>query len=1409
MNTNLKSKSRTTLSCVLTIFCLGLATSAKAAELYWDANGDATAAVGGTGNWTGGSTWRPTSSTGTPLQSWADGSSANFPAASTITLNGSVAVTGITNVTGLCQIIGSGGNTIDFGAGGSFVTSGGSGTAGMRSSALLKGNVTLVPKSGSFANTPAIWIKANNTLLTNTTIAAGVALANVVVDDAGALGTASSSVLITNGSALMLGALTAEIIGSTAGANVGASYNAFTNTIGGGYIRSRVGSNTLNGPITITAAGSGFITRAAAGVSLTLASTATLELNANTLNLNVDSTGDGVFVNSVISGTGGLQTVGPATVTSGANGTGTTRLNAANTFSGTARTAPNLGTLALGNVNALQNASLDTGASSGSQAVTFIVAGYNTYNLGALTGSDDLAVGGNTLSVGTKAGDTTFSAIISGSGGKLTKVGADKLTLGATNTYDGLTTISSGTLALGASGLLAAGSSVSIASGATFDVSALATYTHGASAALTATGTASTPAVIFGGTTVDLITRPVTLNSTPDSFSGDANSPALNISQGALTIGGAITVVNNGASPLGAGSYVLISQASGTITGTPTLSGTVGGLGLVGGTSAIITNTGTSIDLVVQAATPTTTTVTRVAGTGSTTTYGDTLQFKVSVVSALATGTVELRDGGPAGTLIGSGTLVGGTNVVTPADSALTIGAHANIVALYLGDVNFASSVSTALSTQTVTNKPLTVSGATADSKYFDTTTTATLSGGTLNGVESGDTVTLNPSGTFASASPGTGIAVTSTSTLGGASATNYVLTQPTGLAADIYATAIWTGTAGDTFWNTGGNWLTNVVPNGANIIADFTTLDITTDQIVNLNSARTVGHLTFGDTDTNTAAGWTLANNSSAGNILTLAGTTPTVSVAPLGPAKIATISAVVTGTNGLTKSGAGTLALTGANTYSGGTTISNGTLRFNADAALGAASSANNITLNGGALASSAANFAISSARSMTIGAGGGTLAHPNSGILSYGGIIGGPGVLTLNTTGTSGSGISLTSGQSTNTGGVIFTGSSANFAYMSASSTGNPGSLVSGPFGTGTVTFNGPGTRSTTGGDTTNGNALIFASDVTFPTLASEKTLTLTGPVTLSSNRTLTVNVGTTVPGKSVTITNVISDGGNNYGLTKAGTGLLVLSGPNTYGGDTTVNAGTFELGQAYLAAASTVTVDSSAILQLDFSVTNTVASLILGGVTNGPGVYDSINSAPYITGTGSLKVPVAGGPASTNADLISLVLSPAGTLSPTFASNVLTYAASEAFANTPTVTVVNADLTATNQLIYNGATNALASGVPSSPLSLTLGVNNPVVVRVTAQDGLTVQTYTVNVTRQPNLTPVTLTNTVSGSTLTLSWPADHLGYSLQVQTNSRSLGLKTNWVVLPGSASVTTTNLPIDKANPTVFYRLVYP
>jgi hypothetical protein len=67
--------------------------------------------------------------------------------------------------------------------------------------------------------------------------------------------------------------------------------------------------------------------------------------------------------------------------------------------------------------------------------------------------------------------------------------------------------------------------------------------------------------------------------------------------------------------------------------------------------------------------------------------------------------------------------------------------------------------------------------------------------------------------------------------------------------------------------------------------------------------------------------------------------------------------------------------------------------------------------------------------------------------------------------------------------------------------------------------------------------------------------------------------------------------------------------------------------------------------------------------------------------------------------------------------------------------------------------------------------------------------------------------TLTNSVSGNVLSLSWPAGQ-GWRLQMQTNSLATGLSTNWVYVTDS-SVSSTNVTVDPAQPAVFYRLMYP
>ena len=173
--------------------------------------------------------------------------------------------------------------------------------------------------------------------------------------------------------------------------------------------------------------------------------------------------------------------------------------------------------------------------------------------------------------------------------------------------------------------------------------------------------------------------------------------------------------------------------------------------------------------------------------------------YDTGATAVLTGGTlVGVANGDTVTVAAGSGTFAStnaGTWAVTASGYSLS-GANAG---------NYVLSAQPAVANATILPKPLTLSAtpAVAD-KTYDGLTTATVSGATLLTAEAagsgnsgdgkpytGDTVTLTLSGAFSTKDAGNGKAVTSTSTLGGAQAANYSLTQPAGLTASIAPKAL------------------------------------------------------------------------------------------------------------------------------------------------------------------------------------------------------------------------------------------------------------------------------------------------------------------------------------------------------------------------------------------------------------------------------------------------------------------------------------------------------------------------------------------------------------------------------------------------------------------------------------------
>jgi autotransporter-associated beta strand protein len=130
----------------------------------------------------------------------------------------------------------------------------------------------------------------------------------------------------------------------------------------------------------------------------------------------------------------------------------------------------------------------------------------------------------------------------------------------------------------------------------------------------------------------------------------------------------------------------------------------------------------------------------------------------------------------------------------------------------------------------------------------------------------------------------------------------------------------LWKNSTGGA-WETATNWRDQQPADGMSFIADFSTLDIFGNVNVTQGGERSLGFLTFGDSNPGTVGSWTLA-----GGTLVLDGGV----IAPIIQVKnqTATIGSTISGSHGLTKTGAGVLRLTGDNDYTGPTTVQAGTL-------------------------------------------------------------------------------------------------------------------------------------------------------------------------------------------------------------------------------------------------------------------------------------------------------------------------------------------------------------------------------------------------------------------------------------------------------------------------------------------------
>jgi fibronectin-binding autotransporter adhesin len=291
-------------------------------------------------------------------------------------------------------------------------------------------------------------------------------------------------------------------------------------------------------------------------------------------------------------------------------------------------------------------------------------------------------------------------------------------------------------------------------------------------------------------------------------------------------------------------------------------------------------------------------------------------------------------------------------------------------------------------------------------------------------------------------------------------------------------------------------------------------------------------------------------------------------------------TVTNIISGNGSVAVLG-GTVQLSAVNSYSGGTTVTNGFLQVAANSALGSASGG--LTFDNGHLTTTAS---FSSNRAITLEAGGGVLQPVAGTTLTQTGVISGVGGLAMN-----GPGTLVLSGVNTYQGRTALVAGVVSIAADSALGSGAAQLFLNG------------GTLQTTDNLTMSRHMEVQTASGNLRPDAGT-TLTLSGPITSVSGTGLTMDgagtlmlTGTNSYG-ATTITSGtlrVGDGGatgtlgsgnvvNNAALvfdrtgtltiagaisgtgtlTQAGTGRTILTADNSYAGTTTISAGTLQIG-----------------------------------------------------------------------------------------------------------------------------------------------------------------------------------------------------------------------------------------------------